>query len=111
MSTEIEGFRLSPQQEALWMLSKERAYTQCVIVITGELSVPTLFEVIKQVAARHSALRMCFLRIPGMRIPIQVINEQISPAWYYHDLSHLTFKEQEQHIEDIVCRDRSLPFD
>jgi amino acid adenylation domain-containing protein len=80
MSKEIiEGFRLAPQQERVWLLHQKDqspAYrAQSAILIEGPLSPPLLRAAIENVVKRHEILRTVFYCPPGMTIPLQVIDE------------------------------------
>ena len=93
----IEGFRLSPQQEYLWLLGQQEAAaqrTQCALRIEGELRKSFLKEALQQVVEQHEILRTAFRSMPGMNLPLQVILEQGRWSWREVDLRQ--FAEQEQ---------------
>lgn len=75
----VEGFRLAPQQERVWLLhqkDKSRAYrAQSAIRIDGELDTALLRRAIENVVDRHEILRTGFQCLPGMTVPLQVIGE------------------------------------
>ncbi|MBW4602151.1 MAG: amino acid adenylation domain-containing protein [Calothrix sp. FI2-JRJ7] len=74
----IEGFRLSPQQEHLWLLQqvdKNSVYlVNCTILIEGHIETHSLVTALEHVVNRHEILRTTFNCLPGMNIPVQVIN-------------------------------------
>ncbi len=80
MSTEVIGFRLSPQQKHLWLLqqgSYNPAYrTECAVRIAGELDQQTLAAAIRNVVERHEILRTVFHFLPGVDVPLQVIGNE-----------------------------------
>jgi NRPS condensation-like uncharacterized protein len=79
MQLELQGFRLSPQQEYLWSLQKDADYSycaRCAISITGNLDTPTLKSALEKVVDRYEILRTTFQRLPGMTIPLQVITDR-----------------------------------
>jgi amino acid adenylation domain-containing protein/non-ribosomal peptide synthase protein (TIGR01720 family) len=75
----IEGFRLSPQQERLWRLSKSDC-ARCAFMLDGELDLSALQVAIKDVVARHEILRTRLEIFPGMKLPLQVIDEDVNIA-------------------------------
>src|SRR6185503_20135083 len=75
----IEGFRLSPQQERLWQLSKHDC-ARCAFMLDGELDVHTLQAAVQDVVARHEILRTRLEVFPGMKLPLQVIDEDVNVA-------------------------------
>ena len=102
----IGGFRLSPQQKRLWLLkeaaSDQAFYSHCVVSIKGESKPELLKAAIRQVFARHEILRTTFCRVPGMTIPLQVINGVCDPVISEYDLSHLSPDSQHTQFEAIV---------
>ena len=80
----IEGFRLSPQQQRLWQLIKEdgasRYCARCAFMLDGELDVHTLQVSIQDVIARHEILRTRLESVPGMKLPLQVIDDHVNIA-------------------------------
>src|SRR6185503_14822 len=75
----IEGFRLSPQQERLWQLSKHDC-ARGAFILDGELDVHTLQAAVQDVVARHEILRTRLEIFPGMKLPLQVIDEDVNIA-------------------------------
>ena len=75
----IEGFRLSPQQRQLWQHRRDRPgaqVVQCAVVAEGV----EWERVLPVVIGRHEALRTRFACLPGMEMPIQVVDEEAAPA-------------------------------
>ena len=72
----IEGYRLSPQQKRLWLHrdSSARADLTCAIRIDGPLDHAMLDRAFDRLVERHEILRTSFERLPGMELPVQVIN-------------------------------------
>ncbi len=77
----IEGFRLSSQQERVWRLIQQdgaaRYCARCAFMLDGELDVHTLQLAVQDVVARHEILRTRLDIIPGMELPLQVIDENV----------------------------------
>ena len=109
----INGFRLSPQQERLWLLQQETpAYrAQCAILLEGSLKTEVLKETIHRVIRRYEVLRTTFHSLPGMKTPVQVIADNSAPAWQVRDLSDRSPQDQAAEIEDLFRKDRSCPVD
>jgi amino acid adenylation domain-containing protein/thioester reductase-like protein len=111
----MEGFRLSPQQEHLWLLqqldNKSVYYSDCLISITGKIQIDKLELALETVVNCNEILRTYFRCLPGMTIPVQVItNSQLNLEKIYN-LSDFTAEEQEAKIPEIVQNLRCLPFD
>ncbi|MBD2083576.1 non-ribosomal peptide synthetase [Coleofasciculus sp. FACHB-542] len=105
----INGFRLSPQQNYLWLLQQDStAYcAQCAILIEGNLKTTALKEAVQQIINRHEILRTSFHREPGIKIPIQVISDRIdATSWCSINLSDCNSQEQEAKIKVILQEER-----
>lgn len=80
----VQGFRLSPQQRRAWgllMLGARDAYrTRCAVRIDGPLDIAALAAAIEATVARHEILRTRFRRLPGMKVPVQVVEEGVPPS-------------------------------
>jgi amino acid adenylation domain-containing protein/non-ribosomal peptide synthase protein (TIGR01720 family) len=111
----IEGYRLSPQQKHLWLLQAGDGSSvyriQCAIQIEGNLDLETLKLAVQDVSDRHEILRTTFKCLPGMNIPIQVINNS-NIAWLPdYNLSGLNSQQQEVKIEKNFNQAFDLAFD
>ncbi len=77
-SPAIAGFRLSPQQHRLWSLQQSTAQlpdvAQATIRIAGPLKPERLRAALLQVVQRHEILHTRFPCLPGMQVPLQVID-------------------------------------
>lgn len=106
----INGFRLSPQQRRVWLLQQgSSAYrAQSALLIEGDLKPETLKEAVHRIVRRHEILRTTFHALPGMRLPVQVVAEDLAPLWHTGDLSGL---EQSDRIEELFREDGRRPFD
>jgi len=75
----IKGFRLSPQQHRLWSWQQSEyqlpSSAQVALRIRGPLQVEQLSVALEQVVQRHEILRTRFPCLPGMQVPLQVIDE------------------------------------
>jgi amino acid adenylation domain-containing protein len=87
----VEGFRLSPQQERLWLLAQrdpEGDYgSRCAVELRGAVDPERLRRALEAAAAAHEILRTRFERLPGMGIPVQVVEEAGGIAWRVTDLA------------------------
>jgi len=110
MQEQVVGFQLSLQQRRLWHAQQENAAfrAQCVVAIRGRLSVKTLREALRRVVRRHEILRTTFCYLPGIKTPVQVINDDAPYAWGVGDLSDA---RDESALEQLCERERETAFD
>ena len=107
MSAEItEGFRLSPQQEQLWSIQQSNGVycAQFVLKIEGQLQVNLLKGTLQQIVDRHEILRTNFYRQPGIKVPIQVVNEDSIFSW--REIGENDSKSHQ--IEELCWEERQL---
>lgn len=71
---EATGFRLSPQQELL-LLSDPGISSQCAVSI--DLDPERVRDALSELASRYEILRTVFVRSAGMRLPTQVILDEV----------------------------------
>lgn len=111
----IKGFRLSPQQKHLWKLQRETgnaAYrADCAVLIEGVLDLSILKAALHDVVARHEILRTSFRSLPGMTIPLQVINAGRIDCMRIDDVSALNQRDKEDHINELLREAARLKFD
>lgn len=102
----IQGYRLSPQQKHLWLLlpSGQSApyHSWCAVQIDGELDARVLQQALDHVVAQHEILRTTFQLLPGMTIPVQVIEEQATVSLELHKLTGLTTFDQDSVIDQFA---------
>src|SRR5262245_21422389 len=108
----LTGYRLSPQQRHLWFLLRqgrsESYQTKCAVTITGRLDSANLKAAAQNVIACHEALRTTFQCLPGMTIPMQVIEETGSVSWQEDDLSGL---DEQASLVEAFFQAASQPID
>jgi len=79
----IQGFRLSPQQEHLWLLQQldpSPAYrSRCAVLIAGDLDRAALAAALAGLVARHEILRTRFEKPRGVERAAQAIGEPSAP--------------------------------
>ena len=110
--TTAAGFQLSPQQKHLWLLSAEgSAFNATVaLLLEGKLEVENLKSALQTVIARHEILRTTFERRPGMKIPVQVVQENLVPAWEHLDLRSLSVAQQKTRLNELFQNEQRHPF-
>ncbi len=112
MQTELQGFRLSPQQEDLWQLQQQNAdrpyLAQCAISISGSLDIPTLKAALELVVSRHEILRTTFKCLPGMTIPLQVITDRPFTWNYNNELSPNAAQDRTTEWEALLQPEHAL---
>jgi len=76
------GFQLSPQQKHLWMLETEESafHATVAVLLEGKLKAEDLQVALKTIIALHELLRTTFERRPGMKFPVQVVNQNPAPT-------------------------------
>src|SRR5258708_343654 len=113
MQNQIVGFRLSPPQARLWLLHQgDPAYnSQCVVRIEGPLKEEILEQVLPRVVERHEILRTNFHRVPGIMLPIQVVQDQGVVTLRHLDLRGLATLEQKLEIAALAQEERAAAYD
>lgn len=84
MISQLQGFRVSPQQRHLWLLQQSEGaayHARCSVLIEGELDVAALKTAVRTVVQRHEILRTFFARTPGVKVPLQVVSEKADFQW------------------------------
>ncbi|HEU4511147.1 MAG TPA: amino acid adenylation domain-containing protein [Pyrinomonadaceae bacterium] len=109
MQLQVEGFRLSRQQERLWLLQRDTAAyrSQCAILIDGNLNEAALRDALRRVIDRHEILRTAFHSRPGLELPLQIVLDSGAPFWQHTDLSDT----EEADIDEIFDHEGQLSFD
>jgi amino acid adenylation domain-containing protein len=77
------SYPLSPQQEHMWLIGGEGAgfRAQCAVVLRGAHDAAAIERALGEVVARHEILRTTFRRQTGVKVPTQVVNDSLAPAW------------------------------
>src|SRR5437899_3270115 len=75
-TTSLKGAHLSLQQTRLWLFQqKSRAYhVQGIIKVEGKFNRVLWLQSLHYMIERHEILRTTFRRLPGMDVPMQIIN-------------------------------------
>ena len=110
----IEGYRVAPQQERLFLLQADGTATayraRCVVRLAGDLDARLLEAALALVVWRHEILRTAFQYLPGMSIPVQVITEHRPPTLVRRDLSALPAEAQARELAALLAEADAAPF-
>ncbi len=110
---EIEGYRLSPQQQRLWRLQPDsRAFrSQCAILFSGPLDAAALEASLQRVVNRHEILRTAFRQLAGMSLPLQVIMRSSPLRLQRLDLGERSAAGEQLELAGLLRAEREHPFD
>nr|QEO74659.1 condensation domain-containing protein [uncultured bacterium] len=112
-SEAVENYRLSTQQERLWLLQRDdrrQPYlVQGVLLLEGVLDARALRAALRAVVARHEILRTTFPELPGLLMPVQAVGETFEPALSEYDLSNLDPREQQSRLDTMLSEAGQLP--
>ena len=94
---EIVGYKLSPQQKHIWQINaKDEDFAclfQCELKIHGPLDQEKLRLAVRAAVLRHEILRTGFVHLPGMNVPLQVVENEPQFEWTVCNLNYLDEKE------------------
>lgn len=111
----IHGFQLSPQQKHLWLLQQANNslayYSFTAVEITGNLKIETLKTALKTIVNRHQILCTSFRCLPGMTIPLQVIENGSDLLIKEHDFSSIPHETQNNTVELLIESIKQQKFD
>ncbi|MEP6644891.1 MAG: AMP-binding protein, partial [Acidobacteriaceae bacterium] len=111
--TIASGFQLSPQQKHLWLRGAEEFAFNSIVafLLEGKLDAEALKRSLQEVIARHEILRTTFERRPGMKVPVQIVNENLAPLWAQSDIRSLPADRQRSHVDQVVRQEQGSHFD
>ena len=106
------GFQLSPQQKQLWSFAADGSVFNAVVsvLVEGTLDVKLLRRALHTIIRRHEILRTTFERQSGMTTPVQVVREDLAPAWDLSDLRPLNSDQQKVQGQQIFDDQTRTPF-
>jgi amino acid adenylation domain-containing protein/FkbM family methyltransferase len=110
----VQSYRLSPQQEHLWLLQQQHAgpyRAQCAWLLEGPLDRARLQRALNVLVERHEILRTTFQNLPDVLVPVQVISEAKSIRWRDHYLTVLSSGLQQQELEKLFRENREVPLE
>lgn len=109
------GFQLSPQQKHLWLSGADEAalHAAVAVLLEGRLEDDALKSALDAVVSRHEILRTTFERRPGMKVPVQIVNQTLAPSWEQADLRMIPAPQQQTRLEDLFqeAKERSFALD
>jgi amino acid adenylation domain-containing protein len=114
---QIEGFRISVQQQHLWRLREQDRplWAQALIAIDGPLDADRLLAALDRALGRHEILRTSYHLAAGLRTPLQVVHRHregdARRVWTTYGLQHLTAERQRDRIEQEARRRHEAPAD
>lgn len=75
--TELTGFRLSPQQTALWLQKEKHSEqpTQLLLKVKGDLTSGVLKNAIEKIIEQDTIFRTTYAYTANAELPVQVVNE------------------------------------
>ena len=113
MDQMADSFQVSPQQEQLWASEPDgpSARTQALAVLRGRVDAAALEAGLRGVTERHESLRTTFVRQPGLRIPLQVVNEALAPRFRVIDLRDLGPDARAARRSAALLEELERPFD
>ncbi|HXQ35998.1 MAG TPA: condensation domain-containing protein, partial [Anaerolineales bacterium] len=112
MPNQLIGYRISPQQQRVWSLQEDGASypARCAIRLDGSLNVSLLKKALQTVTERHQILRTTLQCPPGIKIPIQVIDDSSRVLWREVDLTGMDPQAQEATVEKLFAEERQQHF-
>ena len=83
MAEVTQGFRVSPQQKRLWPGSRSGTghYACCTVMIEGESDPEQIRAALERLVVRHEILRTTYAKPPGVRTPVQVLQDDGTVEW------------------------------
>ena len=102
----VEGYRLSFQQRRLWSIKKNNPVfcAQMAVLIEGVSEIHQIYEFLMTLASRHGNLRTTFHRLPGMKMPVQVINDSVHESGIEPKPGLFDSRKNEQKIDEIFFK-------
>jgi amino acid adenylation domain-containing protein len=73
-----------------------------VVRLSGPLNTAALRQALRNTVQRHEILRTVFHRQAGLKVPFQIIREDLGYAWQTTDLSTLAFAEQAARVQELL---------
>ncbi len=101
------------RQEALWLAEPDgpTARTQAQVDLTGAIDHDALQAAMATLVERHEILRTTFGHQPGIRVPLQLVNDAIAPVWETVDLSDADPDEASRRLTEIRAAELAAPLD
>ncbi|MFE9023479.1 amino acid adenylation domain-containing protein [Streptomyces sp. NPDC007808] len=110
---QVEGYRLSFQQQRLWRLTElgVPSWAQILLTADGDLDAGRLASALHDTVTRHEILRSTYQRVPGVRTALLVVQDpdDARPHWSHEDLRHLDEAARLRRIDEVARMGRRLP--
>ncbi|WP_066383171.1 non-ribosomal peptide synthetase [Anabaena sp. CA = ATCC 33047] len=110
----VEGYQLSPQQTYIWQLQeqdKNQHYrVQMSVIIDGNLNREVFKLAVEKVVNRHEILRTNFKNVPGLTLPLQIINPKNSSYYQELNLSQLDLPTQQAKCKELFQESKNINF-
>ena len=109
----INGYRMSPQQRRVWsQVSEDHTLkVQCALLLEGAVHQEALKRAVFTAVEQHEILRATFDRMPGFKLPAQIVAESMAPSWRALDLSGESDDRQRAEIDSLFEQERWLRCD
>lgn len=107
---DIQGYRLSLQQESWWQ-EKQNLVSQCSVLIKGAFSEEQIKDAVQKIVARHDILHTIYRTLPGWLMPLQVVTEQKMLSWKSCDLRSYNQEQLSVVLDEVMDRERTTQFD
>ncbi len=106
------GFRLSPQQEHLWLLGPDApaSRAQCALLVES-VDAAALRSSLRSVVQRHEALRTTFAHQSGLRFPSQVVHDALEPSWEDRTADDDTLLREPEALDELLTTEACVPLD
>ncbi|HYW19650.1 MAG TPA: amino acid adenylation domain-containing protein [Nodularia sp. (in: cyanobacteria)] len=110
----VEGYQVSPQQIYLWQLQEHdhnQPYRlQISVMIAGNLKQNVFKLAVEKVVNRHEILRTNFKNVPGLKLPLQIINAENTSCYQELNISQLDLQAQQAKIEELFQEFKNISF-
>ncbi len=101
---ELEGFRLSAQQQLLWRSADAAADpVGCVLSLAGPVADADILDALAVLVDANEILRTSFRRLPEMALPLQVVRDSAPVRWRSQDMSRLSDGSRDRACADLVA--------
>src|SRR6185295_18349493 len=104
---------LSPQQRHLWLVEQSSGssafWTECELGIAGDLQPERLMQALARVVERHEVLRTRLQPMPGLLVPVQVVDDQAAPCFSIHDLRDIAPAAWASQLAELRAELRGRP--
>lgn len=113
MTDQVEGYRLSFQQQRLWRLAERgvASWAQLLLAVDGEVDPSRLRAALEDTMGQQEILRSTYQPVPGMSTALLVVEDakHCSPQWSQVDLQLLDDEAQQHRIGQTTRAQRDLP--